>query len=79
MKSDIRKIKNKLTKLYKNKNWQDILKNRRNAEEVLSIYFNQKNRDLLRNKKLFPIKINPYYASLVNKVDDGIWRQAVPT
>ncbi|MBU1270014.1 MAG: radical SAM protein, partial [Nanoarchaeota archaeon] len=73
-----RKIKNKLTKLYKNKNWQDILKNRRNAEEVLSIYFNQKNRDLLRNKKLFPIKINPYYASLVNKVDDGIWRQAVP-
>ncbi|MDG6220044.1 MAG: KamA family radical SAM protein [Candidatus Thermoplasmatota archaeon] len=36
-------------------------------------------RDIERVKRKYPMKITPYYLGLINKKDDPIWKQAVPS
>lgn len=60
------------------KNWKEIL-----AESVVSVknlqsFFHLDNTDLERVTARYPMRINPYYLSLIQQKDDAVWKQAVP-
>ena len=60
------------------KSWKEIL-----AESVVSIkklqsYFHLDNSDLESVTARYPMRINPYYLSLIQQKGDVIWKQAVP-
>jgi len=58
--------------------WQELLSKSLNTVEELSIKLNINLTDIEDVVKKYPMRINPYYLSLIKKKDDAIWRQCVP-
>jgi len=58
--------------------WQTLLNKSITRPEQLAAKFNIEAADLHAVTDAYPMRINPYYLSLINKPDDPIWRQAVP-
>jgi len=58
--------------------WQALLKKSITKPEQLFAYFNMASADLARVADIYPMRINPYYLSLIKYPGDPLWRQAVP-
>jgi len=58
--------------------WQEILGNSITDVKALSKYFKVDKRRINKVCEKYPMKINPYYLSLIKKKGDPVWRQCVP-
>jgi len=61
--------------------WKELVRNTINSPEKLAAHFPEHELDLeelRRVHKEFPIRVNPYYLSLISKPNDPIWKQVVP-
>ncbi len=59
-------------------NWQSILRKSINQPGQLARLFNIDPEPLEQVAATYPMRINPYYLSLIKKPGDPLWRQAVP-
>ncbi len=60
------------------KTWQTILRKSITEAAQLAPLFGSVPGQLDRVTRIYPMRINPYYLSLIKKPGDGLWRQAVP-
>ena len=58
--------------------WKKILRNSVNSPTELARHFNFDCKLLEATNASFPMRINPYYLSLIQSVNDPLWKQAVP-
>ena len=58
--------------------WQELLGRSVNTIEELSLKLNTDLSELNEVVKKYPIRVNPYYLSLIKQKDDAVWRQCVP-
>ncbi len=58
--------------------WQKILQESITTFEDLKKYLDCDNTALREVIANFPMRINPYFLKLIEKIDDPIWKQAVP-
>lgn len=58
--------------------WQQLLKESIISAQQLSKKFDVSKEDILRIQKVFPLKITPYYLSLIREKDDPLFKQVVP-
>ena len=58
--------------------WHEILSSTLTSADELAVYFDINKNEIESVTKLFPMRINRYYLSLIKKVNDPIWKQAVP-
>ena len=58
--------------------WEKILSKSITAPEDLSKFFCADEREIQRVISTYPMRINPYYLSLIRDKGDGLYRQAVP-
>ena len=60
--------------------WEEMLKRSIVSEEQLGLICKGSiDKEKLRAViKKYPMRINPYYLSLIKKKDDAIWKQAIP-
>ncbi|MEW6673698.1 MAG: KamA family radical SAM protein [Thermodesulfobacteriota bacterium] len=58
--------------------WEEILVNSIVTVEQLARYFDIDISGLRRVVSVYPMRINPYFLSLIQEVNDAIWKQAVP-
>jgi len=58
--------------------WKEILQNSVTSPAELTRYFDFDNTALEGTCASFPMRINSYYLSLIQSVNDPIWKQAVP-
>ena len=58
--------------------WKEILQNSVNSPAKLTRYFDFDNTALEATCASFPMRINSYYLSLIQSVNDPLWKQAVP-
>ncbi len=58
--------------------WHDILSSSIETSDELAKYFHVDKKKIQKVAKRYPMRINPYYLSLMIKAGDPIWRQAVP-
>ena len=58
--------------------WQKILKNSISSPAQIPNLSKQHHEEILEVTKIYPMRINPYYMSLIQKTGDPLWRQAVP-
>ena len=67
------------TKYYQeHTDWHDILSSSITTAEELAQYLPVKKKDVREVTQRYPMRINPYYLSLIKDVDDPVWKQAVP-
>ncbi|MEW6291427.1 MAG: KamA family radical SAM protein [Thermodesulfobacteriota bacterium] len=59
--------------------WQNILKKSLISAEHIPAHFGPYDESITRAASLYPMRINPYYMGLIQKKDDPIWKQAVPS
>ena len=60
------------------KHWETLLQKSITKPEHLFKHFGIAPEDLHRVTDSYPMRINPYYLSLIKKPGDPLWRQAVP-
>jgi lysine 2,3-aminomutase len=58
--------------------WKEILQNSVNSPAELTRYFDFDITALEATYASFPMRINPYFLSLIQSVNDPLWKQAVP-
>jgi len=58
--------------------WQTLLNKSITRPEQLAAEFNIEAADLRPVTDAYPMRINPYYLSLIKQANDPIWKQAVP-
>ncbi len=58
--------------------WKKILQNSVNSPTELAHHFDFNCSALEATNASFPMRINPYYLSLIKSVNDPLWKQAVP-
>jgi len=61
--------------------WKQLVRDTVNTPERLAAYFEDYDLnvdELRRVHEVFPIRINPYYLSLIEEPGDPIWKQVVP-
>jgi lysine 2,3-aminomutase len=58
--------------------WQKILQNSITDPTLLARKFGIDPAPLLKVAERYPMRINPYYLSLIREVGDPIWKQAMP-
>jgi len=58
--------------------WKTLLQKSITTPEHLSAFFGEASRGIARVVDSFPMRINPYYLSLIKQPGDALWRQAVP-
>jgi lysine 2,3-aminomutase len=58
--------------------WECLVKESITTPEALAKFLNVDVAEIKLVHKDFPLRINPYYLSLIKKKDDAIWKQAVP-
>ena len=59
-------------------NWKEILAKSIVTIDQLERYFSIDAAGLQNVTSLYPMRINPYFLSLIQKENDAIWKQAVP-
>jgi lysine 2,3-aminomutase len=60
------------------KYWKTLLQKSITKSEHLAAHFDLPAADIGRVTDIYPMRINPYYLSLIKKPGDALWRQAVP-
>jgi lysine 2,3-aminomutase len=65
--------------LFEKMTWQEILYQSVNSAESLPEKFLTSKNEIARVIQKYPMKINPYYLSLIHSIDDPVWKQAVPS
>jgi len=60
-----------------NTDYKSITMQRFSVPELLK-KFNADLREIKRIKKVYPMKVSPYYLSLIKAKDDPIWKQCIP-
>ncbi|MBU0663127.1 MAG: KamA family radical SAM protein [Proteobacteria bacterium] len=60
------------------KKWQEILRDSITSPAALNNYFNVNITSLDKVIATFPMRINPYYLKLIQKIGDPLWKQAIP-
>jgi lysine 2,3-aminomutase len=58
--------------------WHEILSDSIVSADQLSTFLPVNNKEVKKTAIKFPMRINPYYLSLISKKGDPIWKQAVP-
>ncbi|MDF1591304.1 MAG: KamA family radical SAM protein [Desulfobacterales bacterium] len=58
--------------------WKEILAKSIVSVDQLEKYFDIDSAGLQNVTSLYPMRINPYFLSLIQKKNDAIWKQAVP-
>lgn len=58
--------------------WQELLSRSISDAETLKRHFNADVAELETVTQHYPMRINPYYLSLITSQNDPIWRQAIP-
>ena len=61
--------------------WKQLVRDTVNTPERLAAYFEDYDLnvdELRRVHEVFPIRVNPYYLSLIEEPGDPIWKQVVP-
>ena len=58
--------------------WECLLRQSITTPEALEKYVRIDLEGVRRVHRDFPLRINPYYLSLMKKKDDAIWKQAIP-
>ena len=58
--------------------WKRLVRDSVNTPEKLAAIFDVDIEEMRRVHEVFPIRINPYYLSLIEKPGDPIWKQVVP-
>ena len=58
--------------------WKRLVRDTVNTPEKLAAVFDVDIEEMQRIHKEFPIRINPYYLSLIEEPGDPIWKQVVP-
>ncbi|MBI5556225.1 MAG: KamA family radical SAM protein [Deltaproteobacteria bacterium] len=58
--------------------WQNILKNSITRAEDLPVAFGPIDEGVALASQVYPMRINPYYLSLIRQKGDPLWKQAVP-
>jgi lysine 2,3-aminomutase len=58
--------------------WQELLSKSITTVEELSLKLNTDLSELKDVVKKYPMRINPYYLSLIKEKDDAVWKQCVP-
>ena len=61
-----------------NRRWQDILADSIATAEELSAYLDVDIRAINEVVRYYPMRINPYYLSLIKKWQGPIWKQSIP-
>lgn len=59
--------------------WQNILKKSITSAEYIPARFGPYDEGIAQAASIYPMRINPYYLGLIQKKDDPIWKQAVPS
>ncbi len=58
--------------------WHDLLSSSITTSDELAEYLPVRKNDIQKATRKFPMRINPYYLSLIKEVDDPAWKQSVP-
>jgi len=58
--------------------WHDILSSSITTAEELGKYLPVTKKEIREVTERYPMRINPYYLSLIKAVGDPVWKQAVP-
>ena len=58
--------------------WKKLVRDTVNTPEKLAAIFDVDLDEIKRVHEVFPIRINPYYLSLIEEPGDPIWKQVVP-
>ena len=58
--------------------WKRLVRDTVNTPEKLAAVFDVDIDEIRRVHEVFPIRINPYYLSLIEEPGDPIWKQVVP-
>ena len=58
--------------------WKRLVRDTVNTPEKLAAIFDVDIDEIRRVHEVFPIRINPYYLSLIEEPGDPIWKQVVP-
>ena len=58
--------------------WKKLVRDTVNTPEKLAAIFDVDLDEIRRVHEVFPIRINPYYLSLIKEPGDPIWKQVVP-
>lgn len=59
--------------------WRDILKNSIVSADKLYQRFNIDTDEIETVIKRYPMRVNPYYFALIQKINDPLWIQAIPS
>jgi len=59
-------------------NWKEILAKSIVSVDQLERYFKVDSAALRNVTTIYPMRINPYFLSLIQKENDAIWKQAIP-
>lgn len=57
--------------------WRQLLANSIHSPEQLEVKLSVSSKALSRTTKIYPMRLNPYFASLIQRPNDPIWRQTV--
>jgi len=58
--------------------YKTLLKNSTRSKKELPIELREKAEQVEEVIKKYPMRVNPYYLSLIKEKDDGIWKQCIP-
>ena len=58
--------------------WKRLVRDTVNTPEKLAAIFDIDIDEIRRVHEVFPIRINPYYLSLIEEPGDPIWKQVIP-
>ncbi|MFH1270800.1 MAG: KamA family radical SAM protein [Nanoarchaeota archaeon] len=63
----------------KDKDWKELVKSRTMINLPKDYNFERFAEEIKKVSKVYPMNINPYYFSLIKKIDGPIWKQCIPS
>jgi len=58
--------------------WKELVRNSVNTAEQLSKFLDVDKNEVLEVMKKYPMRINPYFLSLIKEKNDPLWKQCIP-
>ena len=59
--------------------WKELVKSKTMINSLKDYNFEKFADEIKKVSKIYPMNINPYYFSLIKKIDGPIWRQCIPS
>jgi len=63
----------------KNSDWRELVKSRTRINTLKDYNFEGFAEEIKKVSKVYPMNVNPYYFSLIKKVNGPIWKQCIPS